>query len=536
MAESARRSPRLSRNQSPRQNQNSPRQRGLQSSSLEPKSSNQNRSSQPISSGKVSSSVKRSSTSLLRSTITKRLRIDVSLTPSETMTPRSTIRAFLKAADSRTPEKEQLDQSSPPKSRKLMISNKQVEKVIEKVTRRRSPRNSIGLTHGECLTPREAMRRYLSVAEKVSGSEQNEPERGFGEETLDFKETKESMQQSMVQSGEDKKSLETNDRSSHILNTKIENKTSPGGNVKVENVQPEDEIGDEHGDRNTETEDEIGDTHGDRNTETEDETDGEHGDRNTETEDETDGEHGEKYIETQNEITNNLEYVNGNLEDVPIDSQLPSDSCSSQNEKIPFKDHQREESSHVDLSQRRGSYNVNRSGNSKLLDFSKLETPILCNVSIEKATPVVLRKPHVIPSQREKTEPSRKLTKAKSTGKESRKKRQTSTVPKLPSTLTSGIFRHFSALRVSKDALDSVQNASDAFFKQLSTDLKTYSAHAGRKTIDESDVELLMRRQNLVTSRESFNGLIEKYLPMEYRQEILPCAKSGNKIIPKMKR
>ena len=42
-------------------------------------------------------------------------------------------------------------------------------------------------------------------------------------------------------------------------------------------------------------------------------------------------------------------------------------------------------------------------------------------------------------------------------------------------------------------------------------------------------------RQGLVKSKESFHALIEKYLPMEYRQEIIPTAKSGNKVVPKEK-
>lgn len=48
--------------------------------------------------------------------------------------------------------------------------------------------------------------------------------------------------------------------------------------------------------------------------------------------------------------------------------------------------------------------------------------------------------------------------------------------------------------KLSEDALDAIMQATDWFFEQISDDLSTYSEHAGRKTIDESDVLMLMRR------------------------------------------
>ncbi|TGO82290.1 hypothetical protein BPOR_0871g00040 [Botrytis porri] len=48
--------------------------------------------------------------------------------------------------------------------------------------------------------------------------------------------------------------------------------------------------------------------------------------------------------------------------------------------------------------------------------------------------------------------------------------------------------------KLSGDALDAIMQATDWFFEQISDDLSTYSEHAGRKTIDESDVLMLMRR------------------------------------------
>jgi histone H3/H4 len=51
-----------------------------------------------------------------------------------------------------------------------------------------------------------------------------------------------------------------------------------------------------------------------------------------------------------------------------------------------------------------------------------------------------------------------------------------------------------SHVKISKDTLDAIMQASDWFFEQVSDDLGIYAQHAGRKTIDESDVITLMKR------------------------------------------
>jgi histone H3/H4 len=51
-----------------------------------------------------------------------------------------------------------------------------------------------------------------------------------------------------------------------------------------------------------------------------------------------------------------------------------------------------------------------------------------------------------------------------------------------------------SKAKISKDTLDVIMQASDWFFEQVSGDLGAYAKHAGRKTIDESDIVTLMGR------------------------------------------
>lgn len=48
--------------------------------------------------------------------------------------------------------------------------------------------------------------------------------------------------------------------------------------------------------------------------------------------------------------------------------------------------------------------------------------------------------------------------------------------------------------KLAPDTLDAIMQATDWFFEQLGDDLQAYSKHAGRRTIDESDMMTLMRR------------------------------------------
>jgi histone H3/H4 len=48
--------------------------------------------------------------------------------------------------------------------------------------------------------------------------------------------------------------------------------------------------------------------------------------------------------------------------------------------------------------------------------------------------------------------------------------------------------------KLNKETVDSISQASDWFFEQISEDLSSYAGHAGRKTIEESDVITLMKR------------------------------------------
>ena len=61
--------------------------------------------------------------------------------------------------------------------------------------------------------------------------------------------------------------------------------------------------------------------------------------------------------------------------------------------------------------------------------------------------------------------------------------------------------------KIGSDTLAAISQASDWFFEQLGDDLQAYSQHAGRKTIDESDMVTLMQRYVPI-----FSGGVSQFL------------------------
>ncbi|NXK51175.1 CENPT protein, partial [Chauna torquata] len=116
----------------------------------------------------------------------------------------------------------------------------------------------------------------------------------------------------------------------------------------------------------------------------------------------------------------------------------------------------------------------------------------------------------------------------KSSGASQRKMRE----PELASSFIKQIFSHYVKMPVARDAFRIVEKCSQRYFKQLSNDLEAYTQHAGRKTVEMADLEVLMRRQGLVTDKMPLHVLVERYLPLEYRKLLIPVAVSGNKVIP----
>ncbi|CAK7266919.1 hypothetical protein SEPCBS119000_002281 [Sporothrix epigloea] len=77
-----------------------------------------------------------------------------------------------------------------------------------------------------------------------------------------------------------------------------------------------------------------------------------------------------------------------------------------------------------------------------------------------------------------------------------------------------------SRTKLGPETVAALSTASDWFFEQASIDLQRYAKHAGRKTIDESDVMLLMRRQRQVNGSVTAFSLAQRMMPRELLQEL----------------
>ncbi|PFH62514.1 hypothetical protein XA68_13253 [Ophiocordyceps unilateralis] len=98
--------------------------------------------------------------------------------------------------------------------------------------------------------------------------------------------------------------------------------------------------------------------------------------------------------------------------------------------------------------------------------------------------------------------------------------------PPLPPSLVKKVAQtvlHSSGLsnpRISAETLTALTQASDWFFEQLGDDLGAYAKHAKRKTVEESDVVTLMRRQRQIGPDVSLFSLAQKHLPRELLQDL----------------
>jgi len=100
-------------------------------------------------------------------------------------------------------------------------------------------------------------------------------------------------------------------------------------------------------------------------------------------------------------------------------------------------------------------------------------------------------------------------------------------LPSLPSGIVKKIATQFARSsgrgrsKMGKDSMAALENATEWFFEQVSEDLGAFAAHAGRRTIDESDVVALMRsRQRLVGKNTTVFSLAQHYLPKELLQDV----------------
>ncbi|KAI8352324.1 hypothetical protein B0O80DRAFT_454276 [Mortierella sp. GBAus27b] len=59
------------------------------------------------------------------------------------------------------------------------------------------------------------------------------------------------------------------------------------------------------------------------------------------------------------------------------------------------------------------------------------------------------------------------------------------------------------------------------FFEQAVHDLAVYAKHSDRNTINETDVECLMKRLRITSDNVSVESLMQRYLPRELCDKVL---------------
>ncbi|VBB73485.1 Putative protein of unknown function [Podospora comata] len=97
--------------------------------------------------------------------------------------------------------------------------------------------------------------------------------------------------------------------------------------------------------------------------------------------------------------------------------------------------------------------------------------------------------------------------------------------PSLPAGVIKRLAQNFAKTsgakgRITPDAMNAIMQASEWFFEQLGEDLEAYSKHAGRNTINESDVITLMRRQRQINPQTTPFALASRHLPRELLQDL----------------
>ncbi|KAK8156036.1 centromere kinetochore component CENP-T-domain-containing protein [Phyllosticta citrichinensis] len=149
------------------------------------------------------------------------------------------------------------------------------------------------------------------------------------------------------------------------------------------------------------------------------------------------------------------------------------------------------------------------------------------------------------------TSPSRLRQASPPVGEQTKKRSRTKTLPvsrfgheypSLPSSVVKRLATSFARVhggpsaKLSQDTLNAIATASDWYFEQAGEDLASYASHAGRKTIDEADVVMLMKRQRKLGPSTTPFSLAQKYLPRELLQNVRMPARAAPKRKPRKRK
>jgi len=93
--------------------------------------------------------------------------------------------------------------------------------------------------------------------------------------------------------------------------------------------------------------------------------------------------------------------------------------------------------------------------------------------------------------------------------------------------LANSVLKSSKRNAIRKDTLLAIAQSTEWFFEQISEDLSAYADHVGRKTIDEQDMVMLMKRQRIIKGSSTPFFLAHRHLPAELVKEVRMSAKSS---------
>eukprot|EP00051_Salpingoeca_urceolata_P021043 m.323256 g.323256 ORF g.323256 m.323256 type:complete len:464 (-) comp19724_c1_seq5:1746-3137(-) len=100
------------------------------------------------------------------------------------------------------------------------------------------------------------------------------------------------------------------------------------------------------------------------------------------------------------------------------------------------------------------------------------------------------------------------------------------------------LFATMTKVEVSSSTTEPILDALKLFADNLVNDLSAFAKHAGRRTVEVADVELLLKRQRLVRTDDSgsttagLHALLREHLPTEVVEQIIPMAVAHNHVRP----
>lgn len=113
-------------------------------------------------------------------------------------------------------------------------------------------------------------------------------------------------------------------------------------------------------------------------------------------------------------------------------------------------------------------------------------------------------------------------------------KNQKKELPKMLSKAsTRDLFSHFAKCRLTPDGLEQLLKVSEEYWKNCCSDLVNFvDARRGVKEVQAKDVKKLMKRQGLASSEEDLQILVQKFLPVEEWNHLIPTAFAKGNIHP----